>query len=49
MRFKGREITHQDIGMTLLKRMCADLEEIAKVEQEPKFEGKQVIMLLSPR
>lgn len=49
MRFKGREIAHQDIGMALLKRMCADLEEIAKVEQEPKFEGKQVIMLLSPR
>lgn len=49
MRFKGREIAHQDIGMALLKRMCADLEEIARVEQEPKFEGKQVIMLLSPR
>ncbi|MBX9697605.1 MAG: translation initiation factor IF-3 [Alphaproteobacteria bacterium] len=49
MRFKGREIAHQDIGMALLKRMCADLEEIAKVEQDPKFEGKQVIMLLSPR
>lgn len=49
MRFKGREIAHQDIGMSLLKRMCADLEAIAKVEQEPKFEGKQVIMLLAPR
>jgi translation initiation factor IF-3 len=49
MRFRGREMSHQDIGMELLQRMRQDLESVAKVESEPKFEGKQIVMLLSPK
>jgi len=49
MRFRGRELSHQEIGMDVLKRMCADLEEMARVEHEPKFEGKQIFMLLAPK
>ncbi len=49
MRFRGREMSHQEIGMELLQRMRQDLENIAKVEAEPKFEGKQIVMLLSPK
>lgn len=49
MRFKGREITHQEIGMGLLKQMIEDLADISVVEMPPKFEGKQVIMILSAK
>ena len=49
MRFRGREITHQEIGMKVLDRICGDVEEISKVEQKPKLEGRQVVMLLSPK
>ncbi len=49
MRFRGREIDHQEIGMEVLKRMCKEVEEIAKIEQSPRLEGKQVVMLLSPK
>jgi translation initiation factor IF-3 len=48
MRFRGREIDHQDIGLGVLRRICDDVSSIAKIEQHPKVEGKQAVMLLSP-
>ena len=48
MRFRGREMAHQDIGMNLLAKMKEELAEISKTELEPKLEGRQVIMILSP-
>ncbi len=49
MRFRGREMAHQDIGMELLKRIEVDLEEYGTVEQFPKMEGRQMSMVLSPK
>lgn len=49
MRFRGRELAHQDIGMNVLMRVRDDLDEIAKIEQHPKMEGRQMIMVLTPR
>ena len=49
MRFRGREFAHQDLGMDLLKRVVADLEEISNVEQMPGMEGRQMVMLLGPK
>ncbi len=49
MRFRGRELAHQDIGMGVLMRVRDDLDEIAKVEQFPRMEGRQMTMVLSPR
>ena len=49
LRFRGREITHQEIGMALLNRMRADLADLIVVEQFPKLEGRQMIMVLSPK
>jgi translation initiation factor IF-3 len=49
LRFRGRELAHTHLGMELLERLRDELEEIAKVEQEPKFEGRQVVMVMSPR
>ena len=49
MRFRGRELAHQDIGMGVLMRVRDDLDEIAKVEQVPRMEGRQMTMVLSPR
>jgi translation initiation factor IF-3 len=49
MRFRGREITHQELGMKVLDRVCLDVEDIAKVEQNPRLEGRQILMLLSPK
>jgi translation initiation factor IF-3 len=48
LRFRGREITHQEFGMALLKRVQADLEELAVVEQFPRMEGRQMVMVLAP-
>jgi translation initiation factor IF-3 len=48
LRFRGREITHQELGLALLKRVEADLKEYAVVEQFPKMEGRQMVMVLSP-
>jgi len=48
LRFRGREIAHQQLGMALLKRVEADLEEYGVVEQFPKMEGRQMVMVLSP-
>ncbi|WP_449812130.1 translation initiation factor IF-3 [Methylobacillus caricis] len=49
LRFRGREITHQELGLALLKRVEADLVEHAVVEQFPKMEGRQMVMVLSPQ
>ena len=49
MRFRGREFAHQELGMELLKRVVADLEEIANVEQMPSMEGRQMVMDLGPK
>jgi len=48
LRFRGRELSHTDIGMELLKRMISDLGGVAKVDFEPKMEGRQVMMILAP-
>ena len=48
LRFRGREITHQELGLALLKRVEADLQEYAIVEQFPKMEGRQMVMVLGP-
>jgi len=49
MRFRGREFAHQELGMELLKRVVADLEEVSNVEQMPGMEGRQMVMLLGPK
>jgi len=49
LRFRGREMAHQDLGMKLLKRVEQDLEELATVEQFPKMEGRQMVMVMSPK
>ena len=49
LRFRGRELAHQELGTQLLERVRGDLSPLAKVEQEPKFEGRQMVMVLAPR
>ena len=49
MRFRGRELAHQELGMDLLNRVRDQFDEIAKVEQMPRMEGRQMIMILAPR
>jgi translation initiation factor IF-3 len=49
LRFRGREMVHQDLGMNVLKRVREELEPISKVEQMPKMEGRQMTMVLSPK
>ncbi|MGE4167479.1 MAG: translation initiation factor IF-3 [Xanthobacteraceae bacterium] len=49
LRFRGREMAHQSLGMEVLRRVKADTEAIAKVESEPRFEGRQMVMVLAPR
>jgi len=49
LRYRGREITHQDIGMRLLERIRDDLADVAVVENMPKLEGRQMIMVLGPK
>ena len=49
LRFRGREMAHQHLGMDVLKRVKADVEPIAKVESEPRFEGRQMVMVLAPK
>jgi len=48
LRFRGREITHQEFGLALLRRVEADTKEVALVEQFPKMEGRQMVMVLGP-
>jgi translation initiation factor IF-3 len=49
LRFRGREMAHQQLGMDMMKRIEADLLELAQVEQHPKMEGRQMIMVLAAR
>ena len=49
MRFRGREMAHQELGLEVLNKVRAEVAEIAKVEAEPKLEGRQMIMVLAPR
>jgi translation initiation factor IF-3 len=49
LRFRGREMAHQELGTKLLNRVKDDVEPIAKVESEPRYEGRQMIMILAPR
>ncbi|WP_215796564.1 translation initiation factor IF-3 [Paludibacterium paludis] len=49
LRFRGREMAHQDIGLALLKRVEADLVEVGTVEQFPRLEGRQMVMMISPK
>ena len=49
LRFRGREMAHQDIGLRVLDRVRADTSDLAKVESEPNLEGRQVTMVLAPR
>jgi translation initiation factor IF-3 len=49
LRFRGRELAHQDLGMAVLVRVRDDLDPIAKVEQMPKMEGRQMVMVVAPK
>lgn len=49
LRFRGREMAHQELGVQLLKRVEEDLEEYGTVEQFPKMEGRQLVMVLAPK
>jgi translation initiation factor IF-3 len=49
LRFRGREMAHQEIGMRLIERINADLEEHGVVEQFPKMEGRQMVMVIAPK
>ncbi|WP_171096478.1 translation initiation factor IF-3 [Usitatibacter rugosus] len=49
LRFRGREMAHQELGMALLKRVEADLKEFGVVEQWPRLEGRQMIMIIGPK
>jgi len=49
LRFRGREMAHQEIGMRMLERLKTDLDEFGQVEQMPKMEGRQMIMVLAPK
>ena len=49
LRFRGREMAHQELGFEVLKRVRAETESFAKVESEPRFEGRQIVMMLAPR
>jgi translation initiation factor IF-3 len=49
LRYRGREMAHQEIGMELLKRVEADLAELGTVEQFPKMEGRQLTMVIAPK
>lgn len=48
LRFRGRELAHQHLGLELVQRIAKDLEEYGTVEQEPKMEGRQIVMVLAP-
>ncbi len=49
LRFRGREMAHQELGMKVLDRVRTDMDEVAKVEQFPKMEGRQMVMVLTPK
>jgi translation initiation factor IF-3 len=49
LRFRGREMAHQELGLELLNRVAADVAGVAKVEQMPKLEGRQMVMMIAPK
>ncbi len=49
LRFRGREMAHQELGMEMMDRLKVDLEELVVVEQEPKMEGRLMVMVLAPK
>ncbi len=49
LRFRGREMAHRELGLEMLERIAKDLEDIANVEQRAKLEGRQIVMVLSPK
>lgn len=49
MRFRGREMAHQELGLKVLERVRADLETVAQVEAMPRLEGRQMVMVLAPK
>ena len=49
IRFRGREMAHQDLGLNVLKRVHAEVDELAKVEQHPRPEGRLMTMVIAPR
>ncbi len=49
LRYRGRELSHQELGFKLMKRVEADLEEYSVIEQRPKMEGRQLIMIFAPK
>jgi translation initiation factor IF-3 len=49
LRFRGREMAHQEFGLRMLERVKADLEQVAQVEQFPRLEGRQMVMVLAPK
>ncbi len=49
LRFRGREMAHQELGLQLLQRVETDVEDIAQVEQRPKMEGRTMVMMLAPK
>lgn len=49
LRFRGREMAHQDLGVKVLDRVRGELEDLAKIEQFPKMEGRQMVMVMAPR
>ncbi len=49
LRFRGRELAHGQLGMALLQRVQGDIVEIAKIEQHPRFEGRQMLMVVAPK
>ncbi len=49
LRYRGREMAHQELGMKMMERIAVDLEELGTVEQHPKMEGRQLIMVIAPK
>lgn len=49
LRFRGREMAHQELGMEMMQRIEKDLEELGTVEQHPKMEGRQLVMVIAPK
>jgi translation initiation factor IF-3 len=49
LRFRGREMAHTELGYELLQRVKRDIDAIGKIEQEPKLEGRQMVMVMAPR
>ena len=49
LRFRGREMAHQELGLELLNRVAADVTETGKIESMPKLEGRQMVMMIAPK